>query len=186
MTPGLLLLRELHRLYKLPVLHELLFKMSSNPKSAEIKLLVNGSNVHPVRTSHTNLLAFLRSELKLTGTKTGCATGNCGACTVLIDDNAMQSCQVSLTAADNSNVQTIESIVQTPLGKQIVAALARYDAAQCGYCLPGIVVAAYAEMQSVDTPDPVHALDRNLCRCGTHSRILTALREVMAVKSTAP
>jgi len=97
----------------------------------------------------------------------------------------MQSCQLSVAAADKSKVETIENIVQTPLGNQIATALMRHDAAQCGYCLPGIVVSAYAEILTATRPDPVNALQRNLCRCGTHSRILTALKEVMATQDSS-
>lgn len=158
----------------------------SGKQNAEIALMVNGTQVRTDPTRHSNLLGFIRNEMQLTGTKAGCASGNCGACTVLIDDNAMQSCQVSLTAVEKSHVETIENIVQTPLGNQIANALIGHDAAQCGYCLPGIVVAAYAELLTSATPDPVHALQRNLCRCGTHSRILTALKEVMAAQDPSP
>ena len=159
--------------------------MNDKQKTAEATLTVNGSLVHTDATSHSNLLGFLRTELRLTGTKTGCESGNCGACTVLVDGTAMQSCQLSVAAADKSKVETIENIVQTPLGNQIATALMRHDAAQCGYCLPGIVVSAYAEILTATRPDPVNALQRNLCRCGTHSRILTALKEVMATQDSS-
>lgn len=142
-------------------------------------LLVNGSNVRVGENLQSTLLSFLRNELQLTGTKSGCANGNCGACTVLIDNIAIQSCQVSVAAVMESNVQTIEHIIQTPLGNRIATALIQHDAAQCGYCLPGIVVAAYTEQLTAETPDPVRALQSNLCRCGTHARILRALNEAM-------
>jgi len=154
--------------------------MSREVKSSEISLVINGNEVWVNPQNHSSLLAFLRSELTLNGTKQGCATGNCGACSVLIDGVAMQACQVSLRSIENSTVETIENIALTPVGKQITNEMTRCDAAQCGYCLPGIVVAAYAEVLNATEPDPVHALQHNLCRCGTHSRILNALHNIMS------
>ncbi len=141
--------------------------------------VVNDRRVLVESDTKSTLLTYLRNSLRLTGTKAGCATGNCGACTVLIDGAAVQSCQISLHALDKNNVQTIEHIVKTPLGNRIATALTQHDAAQCGYCLPGIVVSTYAAMLSTESPDPMQALQRNLCRCGSHSRILSALEEVM-------
>jgi aerobic-type carbon monoxide dehydrogenase small subunit (CoxS/CutS family) len=158
--------------------------MSTKLINTEVTLHVNGSKIRANPTENLNLLGLLRHELKLTGTKPGCASGHCGACTVLVDGNAMQACQLNLAALENNHVETIEHIVQTPLGQDIVAVLMRYSAAQCGYCLPGIVVSAYAEMHLAEKPDPVRALERNLCRCGTHSRILTALQELFDVAET--
>lgn len=154
--------------------------MNKQINSKAVTLTVNGTSLQADPKSHSSLLTFLRNELKLTGSKSGCGAGNCGACSVLVDSIAVQSCQPGLSAIADSNIQTIESIIQTPLGKQITAALTRYDAAQCGYCLPGIVVAAFAEIQNAESPEPVRALQRNLCRCGTHTRILKALQEVIA------
>lgn len=153
--------------------------MSDRQNSKDVFITVNGTKVCVDPKTHTNLLAFLRNELQLTGSKHGCATGNCGSCTVIIDGLAMQSCQASLASVDQSTVETIENIVHSSLGKRITDALTKHDAAQCGYCLPGIVVAACAEVLTAETPDPVHALQRNLCRCGTNSRILNALKDVM-------
>jgi len=147
--------------------------------SKKICIFVNGKSTEANPKMHSSLLAFLRTELQMTGSKAGCATGNCGACNVLLDGHVRQSCQVSLTSIENSTVETIESIVQTSLAKRITNTLIKNDAAQCGYCLPGIVIATYSEMLTAETPDAVHALQGNLCRCGTNYRILNALKEVM-------
>ncbi len=152
--------------------------MSNQQKSPCIPIIVDGSDVSVDAKSHQSLLAYLRNELLITGCKQGCATGNCGACTVLVDGTATQACQVSIASLENNKVETVESIVQTALGKQITEALIERDAAQCGYCLPGIVMAAYDELSNAKTPDPKHALQHNLCRCGSHSRILSALQTV--------
>jgi len=154
--------------------------VNDKPKPNEVSVAINGSRVVVDPESHSSLLSYLRTQMQLTGSRQGCATGLCGACNVLIDGVTMQSCQVGLTSLAQSNVETIESIVQKPLGKRITKALMQTEASQCGYCLPGIVVAAYSEILTADSPDPVHALQRNLCRCGTHSRILNALKDVIA------
>lgn len=159
--------------------------MNTDEKSMNINLVVNGKSYQVNPKTHSSLQAYLRTELRLAGTKQGCAMGDCGACTVLIDNSAAQSCQINLSTVAGSEINTVEDIVQTPLGNQITTALTRYEAAQCGYCLPGIVVAAYAGLLNTEMPNAVDALQRNLCRCGTHSRILTALQEVINDRDTS-
>lgn len=153
--------------------------MNKNSEKNSVSLFVNGQEQSVDPKTHLSLLAYLRNDLRLTGTKQGCETGNCGACSVLVDDKTVQSCQLSLNAVAGRDVRTIDGIIKTSLGGQITNTLTHYDAAQCGYCLPGIVIAAYAELLHSDSPDAVSALQRNLCRCGTHTRILKALREVI-------
>lgn len=143
---------------------------------ARLQITVNG-RVHDVqpRPGQT-LLSFLRTGLGLTGTKQGCESGSCGACTVVLDGVAVQSCQLSLRAAEGAEVETIEGLTETPDGAAVTQALIAAQAAQCGYCLPGIVANAVAEVrQSGPQADMRRALARNLCRCGTQHRILTAL-----------
>lgn len=151
-------------------------------QAQQITLSINGNAIVIDAREHHNLGAFLRNEMSLTGTKAGCANGDCGACNVLLDGAVSQSCQISLTAAAQCNVQTIESIVRSELGKKITDTLIKHDAAQCGYCLPGIVVAAYALLLEKNTSELEAGLQNNLCRCGSHRRILNALQEVAAVK----
>ena len=153
--------------------------MNEQLESKTVSLSVNGQVHTVVPKKHSSLLAYLRNELQLTGTKQGCETGNCGACTVLVNEYAEQSCQLSLAAAEGLDIKTLDGIIETPLGKQITDTLIHYDAAQCGYCLPGIVIATYDEVSNADKPDALNALQRNLCRCGTHTRILKALREII-------
>lgn len=153
--------------------------MKTDNESAKITLVVNENEFCVDPKAHSSLLGFLRNELRLTGTKQGCSMGNCGACSVLIDGVAVQSCQIGLVAAAGTQVKTVESIVQTRLGSKIANTLTHHDAAQCGYCLPGIVVAAYGGFLDVEKPNPVDILQRNICRCGTQFRILAALRDVI-------
>jgi len=159
--------------------------MNMDAKSDNIAVIVNEQERSANPKEHSNVMFYLRNELQLTGTKEGCALGNCGACTVLVDNIAVQSCQLSVGAVAKQDITTVEHIVDTPLGKQIVEALAHHDAAQCGYCLPGIVVSAYAELLNAGNPNAIDALERNLCRCGTHSRILKALTDVISTHRAA-
>lgn len=156
--------------------------MNNIEKSKVITVFVNEQEQQVNPKEHQSLMFFLRNELRLSGTKEGCSTGNCGACTVLVDSVAMQSCQLTVGSTEQQKITTIEHIVNTTIGKQICEALAQHDAAQCGYCLPGIVVSAYAELTNAKNPNAINALERNLCRCGTHTRILKALREVITTQ----
>lgn len=153
-----------------------------------ITLTVNGEACHPRAPAGQSLLGYLRGELGLTGAKIGCATGDCGACTVIVDDVAVQACQMPLSSADGREVQTVEELVRVGMGARVADALIEAEAAQCGYCLPGILAAAVAAIQrdGIDT-DLEAALSRNICRCGTHHRILTALRRLRdAMAAPAP
>jgi nicotinate dehydrogenase subunit A len=156
----------------------------SNPQN--MSLTVNGRNCGVNRKAHSSLLEFIRGDMKLTGTKIGCAMGDCGACTVIVDGSALQSCQLKLSSVFGSEVETVEAVVQTSLGGQIADALTQHDAAQCGYCLPGIVVAAYIGFMKAETPDIRDMLASNICRCGTHLRILRALQEVKDSNGSKP
>lgn len=125
-----------------------------------------------------SLLLALRNDLDLRGTRHGCATGYCGACTVLINGRPVTSCTMPVEAAAGQIVETIEAIEGDQIGKALVAAFIAEQAGQCGYCLAGILMAAKALLRK--TPQPTRteiaaALDENLCRCGAHQRILNAI-----------
>lgn len=144
-----------------------------------LSLTVNGAPVSVTPRTGLTLLAHLRNELGLTGTKTGCSTGACGACTVVMNGLAEQACQVPAATLQDADVQTVEGLVRTPTGRAVAEALIAAGAAQCGYCLPGIVAAASAAFaRDGAAADLPAALSRNLCRCGTHVRILAALERV--------
>lgn len=135
---------------------------------------VNGEQHHVEAGADTALLYVLRDHLGLKGTRFGCGLSLCGACMVLVDGQAVYSCDTPLWSAEGKDVTTVEGLRDHPVAGALVAG----QAAQCGYCLSGIVVAA-AELLQRD-PDPSEAevregLDRNLCRCGSHNRIVRAV-----------
>jgi len=151
--------------------------------SETFELEVNGERHQIVGDPSTPLLMVLRNDLGLRATRHGCATGNCGACTVLIDDRAITSCTEPLEAAAGRPIATIEAIENDPIGKALVAAFLTEQAGQCGYCLAGILMQAKALLSRNQKPSRTEiasALDGNLCRCGAHHRILNAIENTAA------
>jgi nicotinate dehydrogenase subunit A len=143
-----------------------------------IRLNVNGVERAIVADPATPLLAVLRGELGLTGTHFGCGANQCGACHVLIDDHAVAACDTPLWAAAGKAVTTVEGLGSPERPHPLQRAFLAEQAAQCGYCTSGILVSAAALLKR--TPDPSEtqvraALDRNLCRCGAHNRIVRAV-----------
>ncbi len=143
------------------------------------KLRVNGGE-HAVRAEpNTALLYILRNDLKLKGTRFGCGAGNCGACTVLLDGRAVQSCDTPLWAAPGHEIVTIEGLGGAGALHPIQHAFIAEQAAQCGYCINGIILSVKALLDRTSDPSDAEiaaALERNLCRCGTHVRILRAIK----------
>ena len=125
------------------------------------------------------LLDFLRDELHLTGTKEGCGEGECGACTVLLDGAPVCSCLVLAGQAGGREVTTIEGVRETEAGRRLIEAFAREGAVQCGFCTPGMIVAAYplvAEGREA-TPEAIReALSGNLCRCTGYRKVVLAVQ----------
>jgi nicotinate dehydrogenase subunit A len=136
---------------------------------------VNGVERSVEAAPETPLLYVLRNDLGLPGTRFGCGSGQCGACFVLVDARAMASCDLPLSFVAGKKVTTIEGLGgEHPVQK----ALERHQAAQCGYCMSGIVMSAVALLSEVKSPseDQVkQALDKNLCRCGSHNRVVKAI-----------
>jgi nicotinate dehydrogenase subunit A len=136
---------------------------------------VNGMERTVEAGPETPLLYVLRNDLGLPGTRFGCGSGQCGACFVLVDGRAMASCDLPISFVAGKKITTIEG-----LGGQhpVQRALERHQAAQCGYCMSGIVMAAVALLSK--NPKPAEgevraALDKNLCRCGSHNRVVKAI-----------
>jgi nicotinate dehydrogenase subunit A len=136
---------------------------------------VNGVEREVQAAPDTPLLYVLRNDLGLAGTRFGCGSGQCGACFVLVDGRAMASCDLPVSFASGKRITTIEGLNgEHPVQK----ALERHQAAQCGYCMSGIVMAAVALLSKVPSPSDAQvreALDRNLCRCGSHNRVVRAI-----------
>ena len=149
-----------------------------------LELSVNGETRRVEVEPDTPLLWVLRDALGLTGTKYGCGVAQCGACTVLMDGQAMRSCQVPVEAVAGgaARVVTIEAIEQDPVGRRVVEAWVAHDVPQCGYCQSGQVMAATALLKGTERPsqEDVAAAMANLCRCGTYNAIAAALRPAAA------
>jgi nicotinate dehydrogenase subunit A len=142
---------------------------------------VNGAAVAVMAEESTALLYALRNDLGLKGTRFGCGQGLCGACTVHVDGRAALSCDTPLWAVEGKAITTVEAL-QTPDGpSRLQQAFLDHQAGQCGYCLSGVLMAAQALLERNPHPrrDQIcEAIDRNLCRCGTHVRILRAIESV--------
>jgi aerobic-type carbon monoxide dehydrogenase small subunit (CoxS/CutS family) len=146
-----------------------------------ISITVNGRAQGVDADGETPLLYVLRNDLKLKGARFGCGLGSCGACTVVIDGKAVQSCDVSLAAVAGKSITTIEGIGSITKMHALQSAFVDEQAAQCGYCTSGIIMTAYALLARNAHPGEAEiraALDGNICRCGTHARILRAIRRV--------
>jgi aerobic-type carbon monoxide dehydrogenase small subunit (CoxS/CutS family) len=151
-----------------------------------VTLTINGKPQRVDAPAEETLLSVLRNRLDLTGTKYGCGEGQCGACTVLLDDAPTVSCQTKLSEAAGRKIVTIEGLAQNGRLHPVQAAFLEAEAFQCGYCTPGMIVACVGMLQSNASPtaeDVAGALARNVCRCGTYPRILQAVQ--IAAKSSA-
>jgi nicotinate dehydrogenase subunit A len=142
-------------------------------------LSVNGVSQSVEAEPDTPLLTILRNDLKLKGAKFGCGLGQCGACMVLIDGYNVMSCDTPLWAAAGKSVTTIESLADGDTPNVLQAAFIAEQAAQCGYCISGMIMSAtrlLADNADPSENDIKEALARNLCRCGTHARIIRAVQ----------
>ena len=147
------------------------------------RLTVNGETVEVDADPDTPLLYVLRDALALNGAKYGCGLGQCGACTVLVDGEAVLSCVVPLLAVAGRRVTTVEGLGTTDAPGPVQRAFIAENAAQCGYCIPGMMMRAQATLAAdpgASDADLREALRFNLCRCGTHVRILRAIRRAQA------
>ena len=145
----------------------------------KIRLTVNGRHVERETDAQTRLLDLLREDLALTGTKEGCGEGECGACTVLIDGRAVNSCLVLAVQADGKTVLTIEGLAQGEALHPIQQAFVEQGGVQCGFCTPGFIMSTYALLQENPSPSDeeiLTALEGNLCRCTGYTKIVEAVR----------
>ena len=131
------------------------------------------------------LLWVLRTELGLTGVKYGCGEGLCGACTVLVNNEPVRSCQFPMKDAEGKEVLTIEGLEKSGELHLLQRAFMAHDALQCGFCTPGMILASYSLLLKNPRPtkeDIIVALEDNLCRCGTHTRIIDAIKTTAELK----
>ncbi|MFB3829920.1 MAG: (2Fe-2S)-binding protein [Bryobacteraceae bacterium] len=147
---------------------------------AAVSFTLNGKPVRVTGDSGRMLLWVLRYDLKLTGVKYGCGAGMCGACTVLVDGEAARSCAVPLKDVAGKRVLTVEGLSEGARLHPIQQAFLEHHAFQCGFCTPGMILSAYALLMK--TPQPtreeiVRHMDDNLCRCGSHTRIIEAIED---------
>jgi len=143
-----------------------------------ISLNVNGKTEEVDADPATPLLYVLRDHLQLNGAKFGCGLGQCGACTVIVDGDAVRACQIPVAKAVGRKVTTIEGLGTADKPHPLQTAFVAEQAAQCGYCVAGMVMtgaAALARKPDLTRDDAKQALAGNLCRCGTHERILRAV-----------
>ena len=152
--------------------------------SQTVAFIVNGREVKVVVTHEdVPLLDVLRNHLRLTGTRFGCGLEHCGCCIVLIDDVPVKSCGRSIASVAGRSVTTIEGLGTPEQPHPLQQAFLEEQAGQCGYCLSGILISAKALLDRNPAPtrtEIARALDDNLCRCGTHNRILRAVEKAAA------
>jgi nicotinate dehydrogenase subunit A len=153
--------------------------MQAAPAPRDLALQVNGAT-HRLQLDPTApLLLVLRNDLQLNGPKYGCGLGECGACSVLIDGIVARSCVLPVSAAEGRCITTLEGLGSIAAPHPVQAAFIAEQAAQCGYCLNGMIMATVALLSRVAAPTETEirqALAHNLCRCGAHLEILRAVR----------
>jgi aerobic-type carbon monoxide dehydrogenase small subunit (CoxS/CutS family) len=153
-----------------------------------ITLDINGRTQEVDTDPATPLLYVLRDHLKLNAAKFGCGLGQCGSCTVMVDGQAVLSCVTPVMALEGRKVTTLEGLGTIDAPAPIQTAFIEVQAAQCGYCIPGMMMSAQALLQKNPQPSEREirdALRINLCRCGTHMRILAAIRRAGELMKSA-
>ena len=152
-----------------------------------VELTVNGDPYRREVEPAATLLSLLRDALGLTGTKWGCMTGDCGACTVLVDGEPVVSCLQLARQVDGTVVTTVEGLAENGELGDLQAAFVRHGAAQCGFCTPGMLVSAEALLRRNDAPTEAEireALSGNLCRCTGYNKIVDAVLEAAQTRHT--
>jgi len=150
---------------------------------APIAFTLNGKPVRLDVDGDRALLWVLRTELGLTGTKFGCGEGHCGACTVLVDNIASRSCLLKVRDVSRKEVTTVEGLARDGQLHPLQKAFLKHEALQCGFCTPGMLLTGAAFLRTHPQPtraEIIQGLEQNLCRCGTHQRILQAMETAAA------
>lgn len=152
--------------------------------SNAISFTVNGNIVSTTAEPDMMLVDFLREKMFLTGTKKGCGKGECGACTVLFNGNAVNSCMIPLGKADGAVIETIEGLSKDGELHPLQTAFVQKGAVQCGFCIPGMIMSAKALLDQNKTPDReeiLEALSGNICRCTGYVKIVEAVESAAAM-----
>ena len=150
--------------------------------SRAVSVVVNGEAYEREVDARRLLVHFLRDELDLTGTHVGCDTGNCGACTILVDGEAVKSCMLLAVQADGVEITTVEGLEEDGILSPLQQAFSEHHALQCGYCTPGMLVSAtyLLNNNSEPTEDEIRkALQGNICRCTGYVNIIGAVQAVV-------
>lgn len=152
----------------------------------KISVELNGQKLTPEVSSSQRLIDWLREDMGLTGTKQGCGEGECGACTVLLDDKPVNSCLVLMGQINNRKLTTIEGIRNELMGKKLIESFIKFGAIQCGFCTPGIIVATVPlvkQKRPLTTDEIKQAISGNLCRCTGYTKIIEAVQKVAESKN---
>ena len=153
---------------------------------ARISLRVNNRSRVVDTDPTTPLLYVLRDDLELRGPRFGCGLGQCGACTVIMDGSAVRSCSMPVTAAQNRSITTLEGLGTLEHPHVLQTAFIEEQAAQCGYCMNGMIMTAKVLLDKNPHPNDdqiKQALNGNLCRCGSHVRVIRAIKRAATVKA---
>jgi carbon-monoxide dehydrogenase small subunit len=150
------------------------------PEKVRVRLLVNGETHDLEAYAMTRLLDILRDDLRITGVKEGCGEGECGACSVLINGDLVNSCLVPVLQAGGTSIVTIEGLAVNGQLDRVQASFLEHGGAQCGICTPGMILAAVTLLERIPTPTEEQireGLAGNLCRCTGYERIVEAVRQ---------
>ncbi|MDP3313887.1 (2Fe-2S)-binding protein [Lutibacter sp.] len=144
-----------------------------------IRFKLNGKPVNVEVVGDESLLTVIRTNLNQTGTKFGCGLGQCGTCTVLVDNEPFQSCTTYIEDMEGKEITTIEGMVTNEVLHPIQKAFVEHDALQCGFCTPGMIMNAFGLL--LKNPEPsrdqiIKGMEQNLCRCGSYNRIVDAIQ----------
>ncbi len=165
--------------------HEASAAVIKSGEANKISLLINGKHYHLLVEPRWSLLYVLREELGLTGTKEGCSRGECGTCTVLIDNAPMYSCMTLAVEAEGREITTLEGLMKGEELGPVQQAFVEHDALQCGYCTPGQIMAVEGLLRKEPRPNMEQirqGVSGNLCRCGAYTHIFEAAKRAADLK----
>ena len=149
-----------------------------------ILIELNGNQIEKEVAPGKRLIDWLRDDMGLTGTKEGCGEGECGACTVLLDDKPVNSCLVLMGQINGKKVTTIEGLQEDAQGEKLIESFVEHGAVQCGFCTPGMVAATVPlinKKQPLSEDEIKHAISGNLCRCTGYAKIIEAVQQGIKV-----